>query len=67
MAAGVFLSFRPEDAAWAERIRDWLGNRAARGDLGRGADFANGLKVRAKGLEAVVLIMGPTWLTKTLS
>jgi hypothetical protein len=67
MAAGVFLSFRPEDAAWAERIRDRLGNRAAPGDLGRGADFANGLKVRARGLEAVVLIIGPTWLTKTLA
>jgi hypothetical protein len=67
MAAGVFLSFRPEDAAWAERIRDWLGNRAAPGDLGRGADFANGLKVRAGGLEAIVLIIGRTWLTKTLA
>jgi hypothetical protein len=67
MAAGVFISFQPEDAAWAGQIRARLGSRAAPSDLGRGADFANALRVRVREVEAVVLIIGPTWLTKTLA
>jgi hypothetical protein len=59
--AGVFLSFRPEDSAWAARIRDWLQGSAGRDDLGRGADFAKALKTGAAEIEALVLIIGRSW------
>jgi hypothetical protein len=65
MAAGVFISFRPEDAAWAARIRDRLQRRLVvwkQNDLGRGVRFANALKTRAGEVEAVVLIIGKNWL-----
>jgi hypothetical protein len=65
MAAGVFISFRPEDAAWAARIRGRLQRRLVvwkRNDLGRGVRFANALKTRAGEVEAVVLIIGKNWL-----
>jgi hypothetical protein len=66
MAAGVFISFRPEDAAWAARIRASLKSRAEPDDLGRGLDFANALKTRATELEALVLIIGRTWFAGML-
>jgi TIR domain/Histone H1-like nucleoprotein HC2 len=65
VAAGVFLSFRPEDAAWAARVRDRLQRRLLmwkQNDLGRGVRFANALKTRAGEVEAVVLIIGKNWL-----
>jgi hypothetical protein len=58
MAAGVFISFRPEDSAWAARIRDRLQGSVRRDDLGRGADFVNALKAGVAESEAVVLIIG---------
>src|SRR5271156_1394199 len=66
MAAGVFISFRPEDVAWAARIRASLKSRAEPDDLGRGVDFANALKTRATELEALVLIIGRNWLVGLL-
>ena len=69
MAAGVFISFRPDDAAWAKRIRDRLGSLLGprlvvwkHNDLGRGVRFANALVTRAREVEAVVLIIGRNWL-----
>jgi TIR domain len=60
--AGVFISFRPEDQAWATRIRASLGSRAAPVDRGRGVNFATALKAGDPKLEAVVLIIGESWL-----
>src|SRR5271170_1842698 len=65
--AGVFISFRPEDSAWAARIRERLQNHAGPDDLGRGADLANALKTGAAKLEAVVLIIGKSWLAGILA
>ena len=62
MAAGVFISFQPEDAAWAARIRDSLKSRTAPDDLGRGIDFANALVTRARDVDFVLLIIGNNWL-----
>jgi hypothetical protein len=66
MAAGVFISFRPEDSAWAARIRDRLQGSVGRDDLGRGADFAKALKTGAAETEALVLIIGRSWLAGML-
>jgi hypothetical protein len=66
MAAGVFISFRPEDSAWAARIRDRLQGSVGRDDLGRGADFAKALKTGAAEIEALVLIIGRSWLAGML-
>jgi hypothetical protein len=66
MAAGVFISFRPDDAAWAARIRERLQRHAGPHGLGRGADFANALKTGAAKLDAVVLIIGRSWLAGML-
>ena len=65
MAAGVFISFRPEDSAWAARIRDRLQGSVGRDDLGRGADFAKARKGAAE-IEALVLIIGRSWLAGML-
>jgi hypothetical protein len=62
MVTSVFISFRPENSAWAARIRNRLKGRASPNDLGRGVDFANALKTRAGEVEAVVLIIGRDWL-----
>jgi hypothetical protein len=66
MAAGVFISFRPEDSAWAARIRDRLQGSVGRDDLGRGADFAKALKTGAAEIEALVLIIGRHWVAGML-
>ncbi len=55
MAAGVFISFRPEDAAWAARIRDRLRSRPERE-----------LTERVGEARAIVLIIGKTWLAKPI-
>jgi hypothetical protein len=66
MAAGVFISFRPEDSAWAARIRTSLQGSVGRDDLWRGADFAKALKTGAAEIEALVLIIGRSWLAGML-
>src|ERR1700677_1889178 len=66
MAAGVFISFRSDDAAWAARTRERLQRHAGAHDLGRGADFAKALKTGAAKLDAVILIIGRSWLAGML-
>jgi TIR domain len=58
MATRVFISFRPEDSAWAARIRDGLQSLLGHNDLGRVVDFANALETRAREVDAVIVVVG---------
>jgi hypothetical protein len=72
--AGVFISFRPEDsAATAAQIYERLSRSLGRDhvilsvdNLAHGADFASRLTARLGESDAVVVVIGKNWLTRTL-
>ena len=75
MSGSVFISYRREDSgAWADRIRNRL--RSMLGshrvvldidDVAHGRNFASALAERVNESDAVVVIIGKNWHTKTLA
>ena len=75
MSGSVFISYRREDSgAWADRIRNRL--RSMMGshrvvldidDVAHGRNFASALAERVNESDAVVVIIGKNWHTKTLA
>jgi TIR domain len=73
MAAGVFISFRPEDSAWAARISEQVSSSLGRdrlildyGATAHDAVFASNFAELLGRLDAIVVVIGKNWLTKTL-
>ena len=75
MSGSVFISYRREDSgAWADRIRNRLRSMLGSDrvvldldDIAHGPNFASALTERVKESDAVVMIIGKNWHTKTLA
>jgi hypothetical protein len=75
VSGSVFISYRREDSgAWADRIRNRLRSMLGSDrvvldidDIAHGPNFASALTERVNESDAVVMIIGKNWHTKTLA
>jgi len=75
VSGSVFISYRREDSgAWADRIRNRLRSMLGSDrvvldidDIAHGPNFASALTERVNKSDAVVMIIGKNWHTKTLA